>query len=381
MLVRVDFNVPLRKAGTGLGLSVQDDFKIQKTLPTIKYLISKGAKVILTSHLGRPKGVDNKLSLKPVAKYLENVLKQPVTFLKIERLEDCKTIQPTIEQLSNGTIAMLENVRFIPGEEDNDVKVAKALASSADIFVLDGFAVAHRDSASVSGVAKFLPSYAGLLLFNEVSVLTTVMKRPKRPLVVMLGGAKVETKIPILRHLLQRADHILVGGEIANTYWWAKGNDIGASRVGKEFKQEVVKYCENKKVVLPVDIVAGKEDGKHVKILSTSSPFTVHSSQLAIYDIGPKTVELFSSYFKKAGTVLFNGALGKFEVPPYQKGTFALMKILAIAKAYKVVGGGESVEILKKCGIINRVDLVSTGGGAMLEFLGGKKLPGIEALK
>ncbi|MSU74917.1 MAG: phosphoglycerate kinase [Candidatus Magasanikbacteria bacterium] len=374
VLVRVDFNVPLENG------KVKDDFKIKKTLPTIQYLIKKGAKVILVSHLGRPKGVDTKLSLQPVVEHLEKLLKQLVAFVKIGRLQDWKIVGRAIEKLKNGELAMLENIRFVKGEEDNDPNVAKALAALADIFVSDCFAVAHRDAASITGVAKYLPHFAGLLLFEEVSVLSRAMEKPKRPLVVLLGGAKVETKIPIVRHLLQKADYILVGGEIANTYWWAKGSTVGQSLVGKDFKADILKYCKNKKVVLPVDCVVGAPQGGDVRVFSALSPMAVPNDH-GMYDIGPQTVELFSTYLKKAGTILWNGAMGKFEVRPYEKGTFALMKLLGKTKAFSIVGGGESVEILKKCGIINKINLVSTGGGAMLEFLGGKKLPGIEALK
>ena len=378
VLLRVDFNVPIKNG------RVLDDFKIQKTLPTIKYLIEKRAKVILISHLGRPKGVDKKLSLKPVAEHLEKALKQSVKFFKAERLEDYKRIKATIEQLSNGTVALLENVRFVPGEEDNDPKVAKALASLADLFVLDGFAVAHRDSASVSGVAKLLPSYAGLLLFEELSVLYKARKNPKPPLVVILGGAKVETKIPVMREFLSKADFILVGGEIANTYWWAKGKKVGGSLVGKKFKRAVLTYCANKKVILPVDVVVGKQDGTQARVMPVNSKFQIRDSKLAVYDVGPATVRLFAEYIKMASTLIWNGAMGKFETHPYGYGTYAVADLFAARSrghAFGITGGGETVQILQKRGILESVDLVSTGGGAMLEFLGGKELPGVKALQ
>lgn len=378
VLVRADFNVPVK------GGKVLEPFKIQKSLPTIQYLMKKGARVILMSHLGRPKGYDKKLSLKPVQTELQKLLKTNVRLLPIKKTDDFRRAALVIEQSNNGAITLLDNVRFLPGEEANDKEVAKALASLADIFVLDGFAVAHRDSASVSGVARVLPSYAGLLLFEEISVLSSVMEKPKRPLVVILGGAKVETKIPVLKHLLPKADYVLVSGGIANTYWWARGSDLGASLIGKEFKKEVLAYCSKKKAILPVDMVVGTPDGKRSTVISTTEKFKMPAKDMVIRDIGPATVELFSSYMKKAKTLVWNGAMGVFEVSPYEKGTHAISRLFAAqsrGKALGVCGGGETVQVFQKLGILDDIDLVSTGGGAMLEFLSGKKLPGIEALR
>ncbi len=378
VLVRVDFNVPVKKG------AVVDDFKIRKSLPTIRQLMKQGAKVILVSHLGRPKGVDKKLSLRPVKNDLERLVNKKISLLKIGRLEDWKIIKRATEEMRNGTVAMLENIRFFSEEEKNSKSFAKKLASLADIFVLDGFGVAHRAAASVSGVAKFLPSYAGILLSQEVSALTAAMEHPRRPLVVMLGGAKVETKIPVLKHLLRKADTILVGGEIANTYWWAKGKAVGASLVGKKYKKEILKYCSNKKVILPVDVVVGRADGKEAKVVTVNEKLEIRNKKLAIYDIGPATVELFAKYIKGASTLIWNGALGRFEQHPYEYGTYALAHLFAArskGKANGIAGGGETVEVLQHFKLLSDIDLVSTGGGAMLEFLGGHKLPGLEALR
>lgn len=398
MLVRADFNVPI-KAGR-----VIDDYKIQRGLPTIQYLIQKGAKVILVSHLGRPlsfpKGTQE-LSLKPVRKQLEKLLEKKVALEKIGRSGELKIIEQKTARMQEGDVLMLENIRFLSGEEKNDQKLAKQLSSLADLFVLDGFAVTHRQAASVTGVAKFLPSYAGLLLAEEIRVLTKALTKPKRPLTVILGGAKVETKIPILKNLLKVADHILIGGALASTYLWAKGFATGDSLVGREFKKEILRYCSARKIIVPVDVVIGQADGKEAQIVSIDSKSDLayrqagirHRRQrdpasgrenIGIYDIGPATARLYAKHIKQAQTLIWNGALGMFEREPYQYGTYAIADLFAgrsKGRALGIAGGGETIEILKGRGIINEVDLVSTGGGAMLEFLSGKKLPGVEALK
>ncbi len=379
VLVRVDFNVPLKNK------SVADDYKIICSLPTIRYLLRKGASVVLISHLGRPEGVQSKYSLEPVAKHLKKLLGNtvPFTFHKIRKVTDLHTISSAVKAVKPKSVTLVDNIRFLPGEEHGDRRLAKAIAHWGDIFVLDGFAVAHRDSASVSGVARYLPSYAGLLLFDEVSVLTNVSKHPKRPLVVILGGIKVETKIPVLQKLLPKASHILVGGGIANTYWWAKGKKVGASGVGKKYRSRILRYCKNKKVILPVDVVVGPANGKGAKVVSVDK-LSIRNSQDAIYDVGPKTAQLFSHYIKKANTLIWNGAMGMFEVKPYKYGTHAITHLFAArsrGKAFGVAGGGETVQVLQQLGVADDIDLLSTGGGAMLEFLGGKKLPGLKRLK
>ncbi len=366
VLVRVDFNVPVKNG------KVQDNFKIQKSLPTIKFLLHSGARVILVSHLGRPIKKEKKFSLAPVAKELEKMLNVKVAF---EKLEDR-------DGWEGKKLVMLENIRFYKGEEDNDKIFAKQLADMADMFVLDGFAVAHRDAASVSGVQNFLPSYAGLLLVQEIEGLSKVVENPKRPMVVLLGGIKMETKIPVLKNLLPKADKVLLAGGIINTYLAATGNEVGDSLIDAQYKAEAIKFIKNKKTVAPVDVVVGTQKGKNARVISLDKKIFLKKGE-AIFDIGPKTVALFAKNLKNARTIIFNGALGMFEQPPYQHGTYATVRYLASrvkGKAFGVCGGGETVEILRHLDLLNDIDLVSTGGGAMLEFLSGKKLPGLKNL-
>lgn len=373
VLLRVDFNVPLK------GKKVLDNYKIKKSLGTIKFLVERGAKVIIVSHLGRPSGVDKKLSLKPVALELGKFLQKNVPLLDVSNLDKTK-IQ--IEKLLPATVIMLENIRFVKGEEDNSDKFAKELAGLAELFVLDGFAVAHRQSASVSGVAKFLPSYAGLLLEEEIQGLDRVIKKPKKPLVLVLGGIKMETKINVLKNFLKIADYILIGGGIFNTYLWAKGYKVGSSLVDKKFKKEILEYCAKKKIILPVDVIVGPANGKKAKAVGVKD--IKLKPGVSIYDLGPQTIKLFSKYIKKAQTLVWNGAMGNFEQHPYEYATYSVAHLIASQskrKAFGVVGGGETIEIFKKLNLLSDIDLPSTGGGSMLEYLSGKKLPGIEALK
>lgn len=369
VLLRVDWNVAIEKG------KVVDDFRMRRSLPTIQYLLKKKAGVILVSHLGRPHGQDKKYSLRPVQKHFETLLGATVALVPFSKIKSVA--------VGKGEVVVLENIRFSADEEKNSGTLAKDLAKLADLFVLDGFAVAHRPAASVSGVAKYLPSYAGLLLDEEITVLSNVMTKPKKPLVVILGGAKAETKIPMLKTLLPKADYVLVSGGIANTYWWAKGNKLSDSLVDKNFKSEVLKYCSSKKVILPVDAVVGTKDGKKVQVISTKQKVAVPAGT-GIRDIGPDTIRLFASYMKKAKTLIWNGAMGVFEQHPYEYGTYAITLLFAArskGQAFGVCGGGETVQVFQKMKVLHDVDLVSTGGGAMLEFLGGERLAGIEALK
>jgi len=407
VLVRVDFNVPIKNG------KVQENYRIKKVLPTIEYLLKHKAQVILVSHLGRPTPgkFEKKFSLAPVAKELEKLLKRKVSFVchselacppkkKISGSKNfSKEILKSIQNDSSNVV-LLENIRFCKGEaavssSSDYKKFAKELAGLADIFVMDGFAVAHRDSPSVSGVAKFLPAFAGLLVEEEVEGLTRVINKPKKPLVVILGGIKCETKIPVLENLLPKASQILLGGGIVNTYLWAKGFAVGKSLIDKDFKNKVLKICKNKKVILPVDLVVGDKSGKSYEVLKMSSKFPARianeacrtwqvPSSKSILSVGPETVQLYAKYIKKAKTLILNGAIGYFEQPPYQHATYAINRLFAArskGRAFGVAGGGETVQVLKELRIKEQVDLVSTGGGAMLEFLAGKKLPGIEVLK
>ncbi len=378
VLARVDFNVPIKNG------AVTDDARLLASIPTIEYLLKKGAKVILVSHLGRPEGVEEKYSLRPVAERLGELLKRDIKILDIKYLRD---------EISNikYPISMLENIRFFEGERKNDKKFAKELAGLADYFVLDGFAVAHRDSPSVSGVAKYIPAYAGLLLEKEIVGLSKALVKPKRPFVLVLGGVKMETKIPVLKNLLPKVDYVLIGGGIFNTYLWAKGYEVGGSLIDESCKREVLKLLKSKKVVLPVDFVVGDEKGGKVRVvnLSKEKGFLGSLRSLgmtvgeAIYDIGPATIRLYARYIKKAQTIVWNGAMGYFEQKPYDVGTMSIARLVASrakGKAFGIIGGGETLQSMEKVKMTEFVDLVSTGGGAMLEFLGGKQLPGVKAV-
>lgn len=373
VLTRVDFNVPVKNG------KIQDNYKIVKSLSTIEYLLKKDAKVILLSHFGRPKGMDKKLSLKPVVKVLEKMLKRKI---KILNVDSWNRIETEIEKMKDGEIIMLENIRFLKGEEENNPALAKKFAGLADLFVLDGFAVSHRQAASVSGVAKLLPTYAGLLMAEEINGLSKLMEKPKKPFVVILGGAKMETKLPLLKKFLEKADYILLGGGLVNTYLWAQGKKIGGSIVEQSLKKEVLSYKNKKKIIWPVDLVVGQNNGQKAKVVKFKD-VNIIDSKLAVYDIGPATIGLFSKYIKNAQTLIWNGAMGYFEQHPYQFGTYAVARLVASrakGKAFGVCGGGETVEVIKRLKLIDDIDLVSTGGGAMLEFLSGNQLPGVKAV-
>lgn len=368
VLVRVDFNVPVKEG------KIKDDSRIVASISTIKYLLKNGAKVILVSHLGRPEGVDKKLTLQPVAERLSELIKKPVCFSNLDEFINLTKLPK---------LTLLENVRFYPEEEKNDKKFAKKLASLADIFVLDGFAVAHRGSASVSGVAKFLPAYAGLLLESEITNLSQLINKPKKPYIAVLGGAKIETKLPVLKSVLKKADSILLGGGLVNTCMWAKGYSIGKSLVDKEFKKEALELWKSKKIIFPVDVVVGDIAGKKYRVVNLDKKNNIKNTE-AIFDIGPATIRLYAKYIKLAKTLVWNGAVGYFEQKPYDMGTMSIARLVASrskGKAFGVIGGGETIQTMEMVGMIKDMDFVSTGGGAMLEFLSGKKLPGVEAVK
>ncbi len=376
VLVRVDFNIPLKKG------RVVSDYKLIRSLPTVEYLLKAGAIIILVSHLGRPKGKEKKLSLRPVAERLAKLMQKKIDFYNISTKGDWAKVKSDLATASSGKIMMLENIRFLKGEETDSPDLSKTLAGLCDLFVLDGFGVAHRRAASVTGVARYVPAYAGVLLFEEVSILRDVMRRPKHPLVVLLGGAKAETKIPVLKKLLSIADRILISGGIFNTYLSANGKNIGSSIKAVQFENEILKYCQNKKVILPLDVVVGADDGKGAHSVAIDK-LKVGKGE-AIYDIGPETVRMFAGYIKKAHTLIWNGAMGRFEQHPYQYGTFALVRLFAArarGRAFGICGGGETVEILEHLHLMPEIDLVSTGGGAMLEYLSGAMLPGLESIK
>lgn len=387
VLLRVDFNVPIHNK------KVVDDSRIIASLPTIDYLIEKQAKIIIVTHIGRPEGkYDATLSVDPVLRRLSALLEKKVTKLSMKdwslsrQFEKQRiTLLKQIESMNPGDVAMLENIRFSSEEETNGERLSQELANLADMFVLDGFAVAHRAAASVVGVAKYIPSYAGLLLSQEIAGLDKVMNKAKSPFVVVLGGAKTETKLPIIKQLLPKADAILVGGGILTTYLAGAGYGVGASLVDKEFLKEAVVYGKKKKVILPLDVIVGKKDGTGVRVVSLEKkPHVICKKTEAIFDIGPASIGLFASYIKTANTLVWNGAMGYFEQKPYDVGTLSLARLVASRSkgpAFGVIGGGETVQAMELVDMTDSIDLVSTGGGAMLEYLSGKKLPGVVAVQ
>lgn len=380
VLLRVDYNVPVKNK------KIIDDSRIRATLPTIEYLRAQGAQLILLAHLGRPKGKTvPSLSLDPIALHLGKLLKTKIKKLNTSNwnLPPAKRqqIAKTVNQMKNGDVVMFDNIRFASGEEKNTPEFAEVLATFGDIFVLDGFGVAHRDSPSVTGIAKYLPSYAGLLLEQEIKGLDHVLNKYRYPFVAIIGGAKMETKVPVIRTLLKKVDFLLVGGGVLNTYLKAAGYKIGKSLVDDEYQDEALVFLKNKKTILPVDVVVGDLKGKNTRVVSLrTTPQQICKTGELILDVGPETLNLYASYIKRAKTILWNGALGYFEQKPYDVGTLTIARLVAArskGKAYGVVGGGETVQALGLVKMMDQVDLVSTGGGAMLEYISGKKLPGV----
>jgi len=373
VLLRVDFNIPLNPSGE---VGRDEDYRIVKTLPTIKLLVSKGAKVIIMAHLGRPDGkVVEKFRLGPVAKRLSQLLKKKVA--KSNEIIGAET-DKKVAAMKNGDVLMLENVRFDAREEKADKAFAKSLAKLGDIYVNDGFAVSHRDQASVSTIQNYLPSYAGLLMADEINYLTQVLKKPKQPLVVIIGGAKMETKIKVIKNFVKIAKKVLLGGALANTVLHVMGISVGKSALEPGMFPEVkkLKLIDNK-IIVPVDGVFAKSgEAKHGRMDALAD---IKPDEL-ILDVGPETIKLYSKIIESAKMVLWNGPMGLIENPEFAKGTLALIKILAESKAETIVGGGETVEMIRKLKLENKFTFISTGGGAMLEFLEGKDLPGLKKI-
>ena len=373
VLVRVDFNVPLDKSQ-----QVTDDTRIRAAIPTIQYLKDHGAKVILCSHLGRPKGKTPALSLRPAAERLAKLLGASVTMA-----DDCigPEVANAAKQLKAGDILLLENLRFYAEEEANNADFAKQLASLADLYVNDAFGTAHRAHASTEGVTHYLPAVAGLLMEKEIDFLGTALEKPKRPFVAILGGAKVSDKIAVIERLLGIADTLLIGGGMANTFFKAQGLEIGQSLVEAE-KVDVAKELlkkSGKKLVLPVDaVIADKFDAN---AQTKTVPVKQVPADWRILDIGPATVDEFKSRLAGAKTVVWNGPMGVFEFPAFAKGTVAVATVLAGLKgATTIIGGGDSAAAIEQAGLADKITHISTGGGASLEFLEGKTLPGVAAL-
>jgi len=378
VLVRVDFNVPLNDK-----LEITDDTRIKAALSTIKYLTSHQAKVILMSHLGRPKGkVVEKLRLDPVAKRLSELLEQ-----EVKKLNDCigEEVEKVVSNMRKGEVVLLENLRFHPEEEKNDYEFSKKLANLADIFVNDAFGTAHRAHASTVGVARMLPSYAGFLIAKEIEVLSNLIENPERPFVVLLGGAKISGKIEIVQNLLSIADRILIAGGMSYTCLAALGYEVGNSLL-EEYDLEIVKKMLKKaeekgnKILLPVDLVITKEvlEKAESKLFEIDN---IPKDGIGV-DLGERSLIKFEKEIKKAKTVFWNGPVGVFEIKKYAKGTNRIAKILADmqGKAVTIIGGGDSIAAIENAGLAAKMTHISTGGGASLEFLGGKKLPGIEVL-
>jgi len=372
VLVRVDYNVPLE------GGRVVDDTRVRASLPTLRHLLDSGAAVVLMSHLGRPKGkVDPQLSLAPVARHLEQVIGRPVAFIG-----ECvgPEVEAAARALQPGQILLLENLRFHAQEEANDPQFAQALARLGDVYVNDAFGAAHRAHASTVGVARYLPAVCGLLLARELEVLGGALESPQRPFLAILGGAKVSDKIGVIQNLLPKVDTLAIGGGMAYTFFKAMGYEIGRSLLDAErvaFARELLER-HGEKIVLPVDVVVADafDAGARTQVVAANAIPPDWEGM----DIGPATRARLAELIAGAGTVLWNGPLGVFELAPFAAGTRAVAEAMAASKAVTIVGGGDSAAAVAQTGLADRMTHISTGGGASLEFLEGKELPGVAAL-
>ncbi|MDQ3613326.1 MAG: phosphoglycerate kinase [Chloroflexota bacterium] len=371
ILVRVDFNVPLNNG------AIADDTRIRAVLPTILWLIDHNARVILCSHLGRPGGkVVDDLRMRPVGDHLTSLLRRPVRTMTSITGSD---VQETADTMANGDVILLENLRFDPGEESNDSDFARELAELADLYVNDAFGAAHRTHASTVGVPNLIPAYLGMLMQHEVDTLSKLLDDPGHPFVAIIGGAKVSDKLAILEHLVSRVDTILVGGGMANTFLKAKGHEIGRSIVELDQLDTATAILESADrhevdVMLPTDVVVADS-------MKDSRGETIPADQVpvdkAIFDIGKATTDAFAEVICEAKTVLWNGPLGVAERPPFAVGTRRVAEAVAMTEGFTVIGGGDSIAAIEQIGLATHIDHVSTGGGASLEFLEGKSLPGI----
>lgn len=377
VLLRVDFNISLKK-----DLTLADDFRIRQSLPTINYLLENNNRLILVSHLGRPKGKDPTFSLKPVVNHLKTILPNNKIIL-IDDFLDEKNKDIFIHQKPD-EILILENIRFYPQEKHNEKNFAKKLASLADVFVNDAFAVCHRTDASIVGVTQFLPSYGGLLLKKEVETISSVIRKPKKPLVAIIGGVKISTKLPLLYKLIEIADFVLIGGALANTFFSAQGLDIGLSFSEYDLVADARKLLfhaaqKNTAVILPSDVIIGnprdEKDGGEIKKIHQIPHGAI------ILDIGPETQAEFGAIIDKARTIIWNGPVGFFENPAFRRGTdFIYYAIAQNQKAISIIGGGDTLAAISKKEYLDKITHISTGGGAMLEFIEKGSLPGIDAL-
>ena len=377
IIMRVDFNVPLDE-----NQNVTDDTRVRAAIPTIKYLKEHGAGIVLMSHLGRPKGdgFEPELSLKPAAEKLAELTGYEVKF--VDDTYGDKAAE-AVAAVKPGDILVLENVRFLKAEKKNDPEVAKKLASYADIFVLDAFGTAHRAQGSVVGPADYIPAVAGLLLEKEVDTLTSIFSDPERPLVAIVGGSKVSSKIGVLDHLIDSADTLIIGGGMAYTFFLAKGYTVGTSlqepdwieAAGKMLEKAEAKGC---KILLPIDNVV-TDDFAENNVIETVDSDKIPDDRMGM-DIGPKTVELYCDAVKGAKTVFWNGPMGVFEKDAFAHGTEVVARAVADSDCTSIIGGGDSVAAINKFGLADKMSWISTGGGASMELVEGKALPGVEAL-
>lgn len=368
VVVRVDFNVVLK------GDQIIDDFRVQASLPTINYLIKQGAKIVLLSHLGDPTSGEQQSSLRCVADRLSELINQKVVFWQSlnEAKKEVKKIKPK-------QVALLENLRFYEGEINNDDDFAKQLAELGEIYVNDAFGVSHREHASVVGLPKYLPGCIGFLMEREVKILSEAMDHPKHPLVMVIGGAKISTKIKMIKNFLDKADNLILGGALANTVISAKGFAIGRSMVEEEMVEEVKKLqLTNVKLHIPVDIIVSTD--KSGAAPTRIAPVGKTEESEMILDIGPDTINLFEEIIKPAKMIICNGPMGIFEVDKFSVGSRRIMQAIARSDGFSIVGGGDSIALLSQLGLKDKIDHISTGGGAMLKFLSGEKLPGLAAL-
>ena len=384
VLVRVDFNVPTEERDGRI--EITDDTRIRESLPTINYLREHGAKTILMAHFGRPKGKPvEKYSLRPVADHLHTLINHPVAFSR-------HTVGPEAEQIiadmKEGDVTLLENVRFQAEEEANDAGFAQQLAKLGDVYVNDAFGAAHRAHASTAGITKFVAQSAmGFLMEKELKYLKGELEKPAKPFVVIMGGSKVSDKIGVIKALMEKADTILIGGAMANTFWKAKGTPVGASKVEAdkiELATELIEHAKTKgvKLLLPVDAVEADEFKAGARKRNTGKVSDGHgiSEGWQALDIGHATIALYQDEIAKAKTILWNGPLGVFEISDFAEGTFSIAEAVAKSGATSIIGGGDSVTAVKQAGLADKMTFISTGGGASLELLEGKELPGVAAL-
>ena len=372
VLVRVDYNVALEKNG-----QLRDLTRLKETLPTLRWLLNHGAKIILVSHRGRPHGRDKKLSLKPVVAPLQRLLKRKIVFIDAPIFS--QAFLRALDHTKPTEVVLVENIRFEAGEEDDSPALAKRLAGIADLAVNDAFADSHRAHASIVGVAQYLKMYAGLLVQKEVATLLSLLTKPARPYVAIIGGAKISTKLHLIKKLLHQADMVLLGGALANTLLQAEGIAIGSSLVEPSMVKIAAGLTStNHKLKIPCDVVVATKKRAYAATRTTAVG-NIKPNE-SILDIGPDTVDLFGRVLKQAKTIVWNGPMGVYEIPPFDRATVKIAQLIAAKKSTSIAGGGETIDAIHRAGVSAKFSFLSTGGGAMLEFLEGKTLPGVAAV-